>query len=288
MALGLNKTKRRIASVTSTQKITKAMEMVATVKLKRFKDAHFASSDYFLALNEGIARCFAFLGEKETSPYRFSHNESAGDLVIFITSDLGLCAAYNSNLFRFLDSSIDKKKDRVIALGAKGIAHLSHEGGYIMEEASDYGLSLNLASKEAMRSAKKLKKDFLEGRFARLKVIYTRYVNSLSFVPAESQLLPVEGNYEKKEDEDYCPPIFEPDAKSQGEALLDQCLASSIAYLINESQLSEQASRRNAMDSANDNAEDLLKQLQVEYNKARQSSITQEITEVVAGASNAK
>ena len=288
MALGLNKTKRRIASVRSTQKITKAMGMVATVKLKRFKDAHFASEAYFASLEEAMGRCFAFLTKKDKTPYLKENESAKGNLVIFLTSDLGLCAAYNSNLFRFLDKTIDKENDTVIALGAKGLSHLLHEGGYLMEEAETYGLSLNLTPREIETSAKLLQQAFLEGRYRKIKVIYTRYVNSLSFVPEEYTLLPVSISYQKKEDEEWCPPIFEPSAKEQSELLMGQYLSGILSCLITESQLSEQASRRNAMDSANDNADELLKQLSVEYNKARQSSITQEITEVVAGASNAK
>ncbi len=288
MALGLNKTKRRIASVRSTQKITKAMGMVATVKLKRFKDAHFASEPYFASLEEAMGRCFAFLGEKEASSYLKASENAKGDLLIFLTSDLGLCAAYNANLFRFLDKVIDKDNDAVIALGAKGLSHLLHEGGYKMEKAENFGLSLNLSSREIETAAKKLQNAFLEGKYKSVKVIYTHYVNSLSFVPKEYVLLPLSLSYQKKEDEEWCPPIFEPSAKEQCELLMGQYLSGILYCLINESQLSEQASRRNAMDSANDNADELLKQLSVEYNKARQSSITQEITEVVAGANNAK
>ena len=288
MALGLNKTKRRIASVRSTQKITKAMGMVATVKLKRFKDAHFASEGYFASLEEAMGRCFAFLDGKQKSPYLEENKDAKGDLIIFLTSDLGLCAAYNSNLFRYLDEVIDKESDSVIALGGKGLSHLLHEGGYHLEDASEYGLSLGSTPREIEASSKKLQQAFLEGRYKSIKVIYTHYVNSLSFVPQEYALLPVSLDYKKKEDEDWCPPLFEPSAKEQGELLMGQYLSGVLTCLLNESQLSEQASRRNAMDAANDNADELLKQLSVEYNKARQSSITQEITEVVAGASNAR
>lgn len=288
MALGLNKTKRRIASVRSTQKITKAMGMVATVKLKRFKDAHFAAGPYFASLEEAMGRCLAFSDEKEKAPCLEENKDAKGSLVIFLTSDLGLCAAYNSNLFRFLDKVLDKENDAVIPLGAKGLSHLLHEGGYRLEEAETFGLSLDLTSRETEAAGRKLQQAFLEGRYKKITVIYTRYVNSLSFLPQEYTLLPVSVSYEKKEDEEWCPPIFEPSAKEQSELLLGQYLSGILSCLINESQLSEQASRRNAMDSANDNADELLRQLSVEYNKARQSSITQEITEVVAGASNAK
>ena len=113
-------------------------------------------------------------------------------------------------------------------------------------------------------------------------------MNSLRFEPSESVLLPIGLDYPKSPEEDYCPPLFEPSPKELIPLLMGQYLSGVLGGLLDESQLSEQASRRNAMDSANDNAEELLKQLSVEYNKARQASITQEITEVVAGAGNAK
>ena len=288
MASGLNKTKRRIASVRSTQKITKAMGMVATVKLKRFKDAHFAAEPYFSALEEAMGKCFAFLPEKEKTPYLRENEEAEGTLYLFVTSDLGLCAAYNSNLFHFLDENVDKEKDSILALGAKGLSHLLHEGGYRVEEASSWGLSLHSSPREIEACGKRLKEAFLSGEYRRIAIIYTHYVNSLSFVPACYGLLPFSAGYQKKEDEAWCPPLFEPGASVQIERLMDQYLSGVLRCLIDESQLSEQASRRNAMDSANDNADELLQQLSIEYNKARQASITQEITEVVAGANNAR
>ncbi len=287
MASGLNKTKRRIASIRSTQKITKAMEMVATVKLKRFKDFHFANAGYLSALENAMGALFAFEGEKK-SHYGVVNEEANGDLILLITSDLGLCGAYNSNLFRFLSNNVDKEKDFILPLGQKGASHLLHEGGYRLFEDGVSSLSLSSSQREIAVECQKLRDMFNQGKFKRIRVIYTSYVNSLSFVPNEYTLLPVSIPYKKKEAEDYCPPLFEPSPNQQIHALMGIYLASVLSALIGESQLSEQASRRNAMDSANDNAEDLLKQLSVEYNKARQASITQEITEVVAGASNAK
>ena len=271
MALGLNKTKRRIASIRSTQKITKAMEMVATVKLKRFKDAHFAQEEYLNSLRLAMGSLFAAEGQEE-SIYGKPNGQAEGDLVVFITSDLGLCAAYNSNLFRFLDEKIDKEKDVILPVGEKGLNHLLHEGGYSLLEKEDIPLRLSSTHKEVQESGEKLKKLFEEGRFE----------------PSESVLLPIGLDYPKSPEEDYCPPLFEPSPKELIPLLMGQYLSGVLGGLLDESQLSEQASRRNAMDSANDNAEELLKQLSVEYNKARQASITQEITEVVAGAGNAK
>ena len=121
-------------------------------------------------------------------------------------------------------------------------------------------------------------------KYRNIVLIYTHYVNSLRFVPEEFQLLPVDMPFERKAEDDYCPKIMEPDAKTMIHMLLPEYLASLFAAKLTESKVSEQASRRSAMDKANDNADELIEKLTIEYNKARQGAITQEITEVVSGA----
>lgn len=287
MASGLNKTKRRIASIRSTQKITKAMEMVATVKLKRYKDAHFGEAEYLNALEAAMGSLFVF--DPKGEAFYSTPNESAeGNLFLFITSDLGLCAAYNSNLYRFLDSELNKERDTVLPIGDKGLNHLLHEGGYRLLEEEGICLRLSSTHKQIAEEAEKLKTLFDQGRYRSIRIVYTHYVNSLRFLPQEKTLLPIGLDYVKKPEEEYCPPLFEPSPSELISSLMGQYLSGVLEGALDEAQLSEQASRRNAMDSANDNAEELLKQLSVEYNKARQASITQEITEVVSGANNAK
>ena len=286
MANGLNKTKRRIASIRSTKKITKAMGMVATVKLKRFQGVYSGEKDYVEGLESTMASLFAF-DPKSRSHYAKENENAEGSLVIFITSDLGLCASYNANLFAYLDTVIDKSKDTVLPLGQKGISHLSRIGGYRFAE-NDYGLSLDSDAEAIVKACKGIREDFNAGKYRSIKIIYTHYVNSLRFDPSIYTLLPFSLTHEVKEEEEYCPPLFEPSPREQIHLLMGYYLAAVLGGLLDESQLSEQASRRNAMDNANDNADELLDQLSVEYNKARQAAITQEITEVVAGSSNAK
>ena len=146
--------------------------------------------------------------------------------------------------------------DVILPVGEKGLNHLLHEGGYSLLEKEDIPLRLSSTHKEVQESGEKLKKLFEEGRFRSIRILYTRYVNSLRFEPSESVLLPIGLDYPKSPEEDYCPPLFEPSPKELIPLLMGQYLSGVLGGLLDESQLSEQASRRNAMDSANDNAID--------------------------------
>jgi len=121
-------------------------------------------------------------------------------------------------------------------------------------------------------------------KYARIYILFTQYVNSITFTPIRFQLLPVQVQQKKWQNEEYCPPLFDESPRALIHALMPEYLASVFYDRLVDSQLSEQASRRTAMDNANDNADALLDKLQIEYNKARQNAITQEITEVVSGA----
>ena len=283
MASGLTKTKRRIASVTSTKKITKAMEMVATVKLKRFKNGFEQVSRYREELREVMGE--AFLRDKASASHYSKENEDVeGTLYLLITSNLGLCGGYNANLYRYLDSIFDPKKDTLALIGEKGIAHYTREEGErkILEDYA--GLDLSMDSRLIFDAAKTMRNDFSKKKFKKVVAVYTRYVNSLKFEPATSTLLPVQIDFTPAPSEEFCPPLFEPKPREMIHDILGQYLGGELYALLVESQLSEQASRRTAMESANDNADELLGKLTIEYNKARQAAITQELTEVVNGA----
>lgn len=286
MSLGLTKTKRRIASVKSTQKITKAMEMVATVKVKRFRDAYEQSKDYIEGLSKVMAKLLAY--DAPASTHYAKENE--GDLpalYIVITSDLGLCASYNTNLYKFVDEHVDKEKDILVLVGEKGVGHFGHDESY-KHIITDYSDCASLLRPMQINKASALIKDAFNGKKIRKVVlISTKYVNSLSFVPEMTTLLPLALEDQKWKDEEYCPPLIEPEVRKNIHLLLPQYLGGTLYFKAVESALSEQASRRTAMDNANDNADELLNKLTIEYNKARQGAITQEITEVVSGSVNA-
>ena len=286
MSLGLNKTKRRIASVKSTQKITKAMGMVATVKLKRFKDAVASTAAY----NAGLRRIMAelFLHDEEAKTHYGQENEGAeGALFILVTSSLGLCGAYNNNLYKFVETVVDPSKDYILPVGEKGRAHYSHDPRFEGRIVLDPYFDPSLDPKKVDANCLRIKDAFNQRKYRKIVLIFTEYINSISFEPRAMTLLPVTLPPQPREDEEYCPPLFEPSARTQIHNLMPYYLGSELFHKIAQADLCEQASRRNAMDAANDNADELLAKLTIEYNKARQTAITQEIVEVVSGSANA-
>ena len=285
MSLGLNKTKRRIASIQSTKKITKAMEMVATVKLKRFRDAYENDLAYQNRLLSLMSAASAY--DKDSDPSSHYGKENEGDLptlYLVLTSNLGLCASYNANIFKYVDGIANPEKDIIAPIGEKGRSHYAHDERYRHVDESFLRLGDNLDSRLTVEAGMTLKSYFNEKKCKKIVLVYTRYVNSLSFVADEIPVLPLTLEYEKKEYESYSPPIFEPSPREMIHLLLPRYLGALLYGKIAESSLSEQASRRTAMENATDNADELLEELTIEYNKARQGAITQEIVEVVSGA----
>jgi F-type H+-transporting ATPase subunit gamma len=176
----------------------------------------------------------------------------------------------------------------IAPIGAKAIHHYAHDNVYKNISHDFEKLSLNqLDFGEVHRLCAGLKDSFNAKAYGRIYIIFTRYVNSITFAPTRFQLLPVQIKHEKWANEEYCPPLFDESPRSLIHLLLPNYLASVFYDRLLDSQLSEQASRRTAMDNANDNADRLLTKLTIEYNKARQNAITQEITEVVSGGADA-
>lgn len=282
MANGLNKTKRRINSVKSTQKITKAMGMVASVKLKRYEAAYRKGKEYSSEVSS-LLRMLTLEPEASSTHYAKA-NEGAPDFYLAITSDLGLCASYNVEIYKKLLSLL-KEGDTLAPIGAKGVNHFARSPiPGVRLDFSFAAVGLNPDPRDLTKLSEPLRRAFNEGKYGHIYVVYTHYINSLRFEPSLACLLPLEGSYQKSKDEEIRGYLYEPGPRQLIHKLMAQYLSASLSSLLVEAQYSEQASRRNAMDNANDNADELLRQLSIEYNKARQGAITQEITEVTAGA----
>jgi F-type H+-transporting ATPase subunit gamma len=284
MSLGLTKTKHRISSIESTEKTTKAMELISTVKLKRFRDEFDKEKLYTDEITSLMGELFAH--DKETaSHYAKPCLEADRSLYIVISSNLGLCGAYNNSLFKFVDENIGVNNE-IAPIGNKAIHHFERSENFklINKDYTYIDLSTDLSVIHDL--CDKLKNEFNAKKYQNIYVVYTRYINSLSFVPTLFQLLPVQLPHLAWKDEEYCPPKFDETPREMIHELLPNYLTSILYDRLVESQLSEQASRRTAMQNANDNADSLLDKLRIEYNKARQNAITQEITEVVGGSSN--
>ena len=276
MAQQVARIKKRIKSVSSSYKITSAMKLVSTVKLKKWKSKMLANKEYALRIDE-IARLVFSSVEESKSPY-FVNNKSDKNLYIVLSSSLGLCGAYNSNIFRLADAHI-KERDDAIILGNKAISHYQNGVFTRIEDFKEYRNVSNVTIINNI--VEYIESEYLKGTYQEIHLIYTSYKNSLVFHPVDYQILPLQ--IEENKQEGY-PPIMEPNQEALIDVLVPIYLKNSVYAKFLESEVCEQAARSNAMENATKNAEELLNNLQIEFNKARQAAITQEITEIV-GAS---
>ena len=278
MAQSLHKTKRRIASVNSTKKITKAMELVATVKLKKFKNIMEQNALYSEELIHIIHNLFMSLGEENENVYT---KEGKGEetLYVVINSNLGLCASYNNDIFSFVLKNVPKEKSLVIPFGIKGESFFKKEGYKTNEEF--VSLNEKIVYEDILKFGNYIHEEFKSGKYKAIKLIYTHYVNSIRFVPDMIELFPLKN--EEVRPSEYGP-MFDTSVGSLIEILVPIYVVSTLYQKVIESQVSEQASRRTAMENATDNCDELIDELTLEYNKARQNAITQEISEVISGS----
>lgn len=268
--------KKRIKSVSSSYKITSAMKLVSTVKLKRWKAKMLANKDYASKIDEIAETVFSSI-ENSKNPF-FQERKADKNLYIVLSSSLGLCGAYNNNIFRVADAKI-KDNDDAIILGNKAISHYKDGAFNHIETFKEYSGVANEAMINSIIDF--IAKEYEKGVYQEIHLIYTSYKNSLVFHPVDYTLLPLK--VEAKEQNGY-PPIMEPNQEALIDALVPIYLKNSVYAKFLESEVCEQAARSNAMENATKNAEELLENLQIEFNKARQGAITQEITEIV-GAS---
>ena len=277
MAQEVTRIKKRIKSVTGSYKITSAMKLVSTVKLKKWKNKMLATKEYAVRIDEIAKQVFSSV-EESKNPFFLTNKKAEKNLYIVLSSSLGLCGAYNNNIFRLADAHLTPKDDAII-LGKKAISHYQNGEFTKIENFKEY----SSIKDEAMikQIVAYISEQYLKGIYKEIHLIYTAYKNSLVFHPCDYLILPL-----KSEDkvEGY-PPIMEPNQEALISALIPIYLKNSVYAKFLESEVCEQAARSNAMENATKNAEELLENLQIEFNKARQGAITQEITEIV-GASN--
>ena len=281
MAQELANTKKRIQSVNSTLKITKAMELVANAKLKRWKNKMENITQYLLEMSDIISTCAG-----SYDPFNMSIDElkkyknTSSKLYIVVTSSLGLCGGYNYNVFKFLNNKI-KPEDKVIILGTKGLIKYSHTDLNLDE---DYVSLLDKFDSYASRNLKdKIINEYKTGKYKEVRLIATEYKNSLTFIPNDIKILPFENKNNTTINDNI---IFDPNKEEVLSLLIPKYLDVLMYGKLTEAIVCEHASRRNAMDTATDNGEELSQKLMLEYNKARQQAITQEITEISSAANN--
>ena len=277
MAGNLNKTKHRIASINSTKKITKAMELVSTVKLKKFKNVMLKNELYSNELKSLTCTLFSRLDDEENKYAKL--NDAEKDLLIVVSSNLGLCAGYNNDIYHYVEQNFDKNEVVIIPIGMKGDSYFKKNGFALNEEFVSLNEKINYL--DITRLGKTVLSYFENKKYRSIKLVYTKYVNSIKFVPNTLSLFPLE--IENVNDSTLIEPLYDPDLKTLIDNLVPLYVNINLYQKIVESQVCEQASRRNAMENATDNADELISNLTLEYNKARQAQITQEISEVIAG-----
>ena len=271
--------KNRIRSMESTRQITKAMEMVAASKLRRAQAQVLSSRPYFEILYSTIAD-IASSNRDFSSPY-LQERPVKKALYIVIAGDRGLAGGYNSNILKLVQSEIAGKDAAVLPIGKKALDYFRSK--QIPTFTEQYAEAAELTVGDCFSVSKQVSKAFLAGEFDQIVVAYTNFVSVLAQTPAAMQLLPLK-KPEKKESTNQGDILYEGDSEEVFAAIIPEYLGGVIYGALCESRASEQAARRAAMDSATQNADDMIDDLSLKFNRARQAAITQEITEIVAGS----
>jgi len=265
MGADIKSLRSRIRSVDSTLHLTKAMGLVAASKIRRATRTMNQSREYASAMDD-VVSVLRSSPECARTPYMKPAGE--GTRLIVIAGDRGLAGGYNANVFRLAATEPDAE---VVPIGKRAC----ERWGKPVVSSEKYPAT------EAKKLADELCRDFLDGKFGRLGILYTRYRSMMSQEATLLWVLPLEKNEEKGEG---AAPVFEPNEQTVLNAAVPTYVSGLLAACVRESYACEVAARRMAMDSAGKNAQEMIDNLQLQYNRARQSSITQEITEIVAGS----
>ncbi|MCR5671958.1 MAG: ATP synthase F1 subunit gamma [Butyrivibrio sp.] len=284
MAGSMKAVKLRIKSVQSTMQITKAMQLVAASKLRKAKERADASKPYLVTMLETLTD-IANSNSDFGSPYTKSTDNDKW-LYVVIAGDRGLAGGYNSNLFKFMEQEMKGRTDvTVLPIGKKSVEHFKHRNVPLFTE--EYAEVAKVNVSDCFQIAKLICDAYSKGEFGHIFLCYTNFVSMLSQVPTASSLLPLsdlrtEENASDGKARELI--LYEPNSETVFNAIVPEYLAGILYSSINISYASELAARRTAMEAATDNAEEMIETLSLYYNRARQASITQEITEIVAGA----
>ncbi|MEG0769436.1 MAG: ATP synthase F1 subunit gamma [Ruthenibacterium sp.] len=273
--------KLRIKSVESTMQITKAMEMVASSKLRRAKERAEHARPYFNALHETL-HDIAYGNTDFSSPY-VQMREIKKTCYVMIAGDRGLAGGYNTNVFKTVTAHMADKSVCVLPIGKKAVEYCLRHGYEMVSDA--YVTAEDVGIGDCFAVAQLLCNLYTERKFDALYMGYTNFVSMLSQQPAILKVLPI--RYERKQAKNSPEALimYEPSCESVFNGIVPEYVGGLLYGALAESVASELGARRTAMDSASKNANDMIEHLSLQYNRARQGSITQEITEIVAGAS---
>jgi F-type H+-transporting ATPase subunit gamma len=284
MAANMKAVKLRIKSVQSTMQITKAMELVASSKLRKAKERADTCRPYFRELHDTLqdiadgSKDFSSIYARETSNARYCY--------VVIAGDRGLAGGYNTNLFKHMEEASKGKDYVVLPIGKKAVEYFRRRKVESVTEAFAEIAEVSVA--DCFEIANLLCKEFRKGSFGHIELCFTGFVSMLSQVPEVLSMLPLSdmasGNRSREPGKVRELILYEPDEVEVFDAIVPEYLAGLIYGGVCDSVASELAARRTAMEAATSNAEEMIDKLNLYYNRARQASITQEITEIVGGA----
>lgn len=275
--------KRRKVSIQSTQQITKAMKLVSTVKLQKARARAEQSKTYFDYMYETVTSMLAKSGNID-HPYLVA-GESQKKAIIVITSNRGLAGGYNTNISKLItNSNIPKEDAAIYAIGRKGRDFLARRGYKVKADYSD--VINEPIYKDAMDISREVLNSFANGEIGEIYLAYTSFKNTVSHIPKMIKLLPVEvsENKEASLNDRLTMMNYEPEEEEALNMIIPKYVTSLLYGALVEAVASENGARMQAMDSATSNAEEMIDDLSLKYNRARQGSITQELTEIIAGA----
>ena len=274
--------KRRKESVQSTQQITKAMKLVATVKLQKARSKAESNKPYFNMLYDTI--CSILAKTKNVEHRYLRDNDCEKKAVIVITSNRGLAGGYNNNIVKLVaNSGFEPDKTNIYAIGKKGIEGLVRKGYSITDDRSEVDIEPIFA--DAISLTKELLTQFSKGEIGEIYIAYTNFKNTVTQEPKLVKLLPLsEEDFDTEAVDNKTFMNFEPSEEEVLDKVIPKYMSNIIFGALLEAVASENGARMQAMDSATSNAEDMIDSLSLKYNRARQSAITQELTEIIAGA----
>ncbi|MGN7820085.1 ATP synthase F1 subunit gamma [Chitinophaga varians] len=285
----LKEVRNRIKSIQSGQQITKAMKMVSAAKLRRAQDAILLMRPYALKLQEMLQNIVSNSEGNIATPLA-AQREVEKVLIVVITSDRGLCGAFNSNLIKTAKRVIREKyqeqfeqgRVEILPIGKKGYEHFAQNGYKVIDKY--WQLFGSLTFENVKEAASVALNGFIDGTYDAVEIIYSEFKNAATQVYVSEQFLPI-AKVESKEDNNLKADfIFEPQKEVLIAELMPKILNTQFFKAVLDSHASEHGARMTAMDKATENAQELLRTLKISYNRARQAAITTELTEIVSGA----
>ena len=275
MSASMNDVKARIKSVQSTMQITKAMELVATSKLRRAKERAEKTRPFYEVLESAIRRLSDIPEARESVWMNAGEGKT---LFVMIAGDRGLAGGYNANIFRMTEQLAKGSDALYLPIGKKALEYCRHRNYPIYSSAHEYVAAMGVG--DSLATAEAICESFRLREVTRVVLVYTKFVSMISQIPVYEEILPLSIEAEKSD----LDPLFEGEAEELLADIVPDYVGGILYSAVSESLASESGARRSAMSAANKNAGEMIDSLMLQYNRARQAVITQEITEIVSGA----